>query len=47
MLGVGALTTVVPLAARPALARAAGVLVLALGLLTIARGAVVPAMHHH
>jgi sulfite exporter TauE/SafE len=47
MLGVGALTTVVPLAARPALSRAAGVLVLALGILTIARGAVVPPAHHH
>jgi len=47
MLGVGSLGTLMPLAARPRLARAAGFLVLALGVLTIARGVVGPALHHH
>ena len=47
MLGVGVLGTLVPITTRPALARAAGVLVLVLGILTIARGAVAPSLHHH
>lgn len=47
MVGVGTVGTLVPLAARPALARAAGVLVLLLGVLTIARGVIVPPLHHH
>jgi sulfite exporter TauE/SafE len=47
MLAVGSLRTLVPLAARPRLARAAGLVVLALGVLTIARGVVAPAAHHH
>jgi sulfite exporter TauE/SafE len=47
MLGIGTVGTLVPLAVRPALARGAGVLVLALGLLTIARGVAAPPLHHH
>ena len=46
MLGVGWLGTLVPYAVRPRLARAAGVLVLLLGVLTLARG-VLPLGHHH
>jgi sulfite exporter TauE/SafE len=47
MLGLGALGTIVPLGARPALTRAAAVVVLVLAVLTIARGAVAPVPHHH
>ena len=47
MLGVGVLGTLVPFAARPRLARVSALLVLLLGVLTIARGILPPVHHHH